>query len=551
MRKRKVLAILMSLAIVATSLVGCSKKDDAKQDSAVAQKTPTIGTSQPGDNKNEEAKTEKPFAGVTLTYWVPLNASVSSSVGNLSETPWAKNIEELTGIHLEFIHPTIGSEAEQFSILTASGEYPDIIEYTWTKYSGGASAAISDGVIMSLNDVIGNTAPNLKKVLDEYPAVDKMVKTQEGDYYCFPFLRGVETPNKTLFSSGFVIRKDVLDQLGLAVPETITEWDTVLRAFKNAGFEAPFSTRKEWMKDVWSPGFDNWGDFYVQDGVVKNGLIEDSRKEFLTQLHKWYEEGLIDRDYLVADKASTQTYFTTGKSAAGYAPGSQGLGAYTTIMHDTDPNITEESIVSAVPVTSVKGQLAKFSKMNQIFDGSGSSPAITTQCKNVEAAAWLLDWMYSEEGTLAVRYGIEGVSYVMVDGEPQFTDLITNNPDGLTMDRASALYTRASSGATIQTDKYTEGNYSMQNQKDALAMWMLTDMGKYIYPPAVISTDKSEEFSNIMNNIKTFVDEMEAKFILGTESLDKWDEYVEQIKKFGIEEAIQMKQEAYDDYMSK
>ena len=93
MRKRKVLAILMSLAIVATSLVGCSKKDDAKQDSAVAQKTPTIGTSQPGDNKNEEAKTEKPFAGVTLTYWVPLNASVSSSVGNLSETPWAKNIE--------------------------------------------------------------------------------------------------------------------------------------------------------------------------------------------------------------------------------------------------------------------------------------------------------------------------------------------------------------------------------------------------------------------------------------------------------------------------
>ena len=123
-------------------------------------------------------------------------------------------------------------------------------------------------------------------------------------------------------------------------------------------------------------------------------------------MHDWYEEGLIDRDWLVADKASNQTYFTTGKSAAVYAPFGQGLGQYTQVMNEENPEITQEDIRCTVPVTSAKGQNAKFSKMNDIYDKSGVSAAITTQCENVEAAAWLLDWMFGEEGNLCwqLRY---------------------------------------------------------------------------------------------------------------------------------------------------
>ena len=96
----------------------------------------------------------------------------------------------------------------------------------------------------------------MKKLLKEHPDIDKMVKSSDGQYYCFPFLRGLESPNITQFSSGFVLRKDVLDELGLELPETIDEWENVLRAYKDYGFEIPFVTRSEWMKDVWSPGFD-------------------------------------------------------------------------------------------------------------------------------------------------------------------------------------------------------------------------------------------------------------------------------------------------------
>ena len=43
----------------------------------------------------------------------------------------------------------------------------------------------------------------------------------------------------------------------------------------------------------------------------------------------------------------------------------------------------------------------------------------------------LLDYMYSEEGTLLINMGIEGTHYTMQNGKPIFTDYVMKNPDGL------------------------------------------------------------------------------------------------------------------------
>ena len=260
---------------------------------------------------------------------------------------------------------------------------------------------------------------------------------------------------------------------------------------------------------------------------------------------------MIDRDWLVADKASNQTYFTTGKSAAVYAPFGQGLGQYTQVMNEENPEITQEDIRCTVPVTSAKGQNAKFSKMNDIYDKSGVSAAISTQCENIEAAAWLLDWMFSEEGNLCCNFGIEGVTYEMKDGKPVYTDVIMRNPDGLSVANALAAYTRAStSGVCVQDEDYIEQYYEQDNQKEALELSMKTDMGEHFFPPTSVAEEDSEQYADIMNNVKTLADEMEAQFIAGTVPMDEWDAYQEQLKKFGIEDAIAMMQTAYDNYMA-
>ena len=541
---KRSLAMGMAVAMVGATLAGCGGSSSAAASSTAES---TAGS----EAAAEPANAEKPYEGTTLTWYTKLNANVSDNYTNLGETPWAQYVEEKTGIHIEFQHPTQGSENEEFAVMVASGEYPDIIEHTWTSYSGGGGAAINDGVIIALDDYM-DQAPNLSALLEENPEISKMIKSSSGNYYCFPFLRGLETPNKTEFSSGLTYRADVLKELGFdTVPETIDEWEEVLRAAKAAGFSKPFTTRNEWVKDVWSPAFDNWGSFYVDDGVVKNGLIEDSRKEFIARMAAWYDEGLLDNDWMQADKKSTQTDFVAGNCVLGYAPFGQGLGTYTQAMMEADPNFKEEYIQAAAPVTSTKGKNAKFSKMNNIFDQSGVSAAISSQCKNVEAAVWLLDWMYSEEGMICYNFGIEGVSYEMVDGKPVYTDVIMNNPDGMSVAQALAAYTRTStSGVGVQMEDYIEQYYAQDNQKTAMELSMKTDMGEHMFPPCSVSEENQDRYTEIMSQVKTLSDEMEASFICGTTSMDEWDSYQQKLKDAGIEEAIAMMQQAYDNYMA-
>ena len=205
---KRALALGMSATMVGATLAGCG--GSASSTAATSTETASSATTE------AEATTDsdKPFAGTTLTWYTTLNGNVSDNFANLGDTPWAKYVEEQTGITIEFQHPTQGSEAEEFAVMLASGEYPDIIEYTWTTYSGGAGAAINDGVIISLDDYMAD-ATNLSKVMQEHPEIGKMIKSSGGNYYCFPCLRGLESPNKTEFSSGFLYRADALADLAL------------------------------------------------------------------------------------------------------------------------------------------------------------------------------------------------------------------------------------------------------------------------------------------------------------------------------------------------
>ena len=139
----------------------------------------------------------------------------------------------------------------------------------------------------------------------------------------------------------------------------------------------------------------------------------------------------------------------------------------------------------------------------------------------------------------------------MVDGKPVYTDVIMNNPDGWSQAQALAAYTRTStSGAGIQSEDYIEQYYAQDNQKKALELSMKTDMGEHMFPPTSVSEENQDRYSEIMSQVKTLSDEMEASFICGTTPMSEWDSYQQKLKDAGIEEAIQMMQEAYDTYMA-
>lgn len=529
---KKTLALLLVLALMATLFVV----------SAAAEST------------------EKPFEGVTLTYWVRLHENATGVFDNYAKSKWYEAIHEATGITIEFIHPAAaaGDDKTEFNLMIAGGEYPDIIETNWTTYPGGPSAAIEDGVVMALDDAIASgKVPNLKAILDAEPSIDKSIKTSDGHYYVFPFLRGTSLENNpTLFSSGFFMRGDILKELNLEVPETIDEWYNVLTAVKAAHPEMiPVVSRTEWLNQIFCPGFDNYWDYYVDNGVVKYGIAEDSHYEYLQAMAKWYAEGLLDPDYLTHTKANDlRTIMASGQAFCLYDASSGGTSNIIPPLLESGAIKDESDIVTTVPVTSEKGKNTMFAKMNAPYDASAASVAISTQCKNVEAALWLMDWMYSEAGHMINCWGIEGESYVIgEDGTPTYTDVILNNPDGLSIAQAQSIYVRPSNGAVVSDPNVSKCLAVYTAQKDGPEKWTATDFGQYMYPAgAAVATEDADEFANITNNIKTYKEEMEAKWITGNAELteESWAAYKAQLETYGLSRAIEIKQAAYDTFMA-
>ncbi len=104
-----------------------------------------------------------------------------------------------------------------------------MIEADWFSYPGGSAKALSDRVIIPLNDLIKRYAPNLQALLDANPEVYRQISTDDGVIYAFPMLR-LDPQVRSIW--GPQVRADWLERLNLRKPETIADWYKVLKAFR-------------------------------------------------------------------------------------------------------------------------------------------------------------------------------------------------------------------------------------------------------------------------------------------------------------------------------
>lgn len=522
----KLLAFLLALSVTATGFVGCKKQQAGNVE---------IGEEKYG--KTYPIETED-----SLTYWMPMTANISANASNYGDLPVAQELEKLTGIHVDYIHPSLTNATEKFNLMIASGELPDIIEYTWNGY--GPDKAIKDQIIIPLNDLIDAYAPNVKKIYDENPEIAKAAKTDSGNYYSMGI---IAVEDKLNTSGGLIIRQDWLDDLGLSMPETIDEWYTVLKAFKEKkGATAPLSfARGEAFVGTFIGAFQSTFDFYLKDGKVVYGPMQPETKEFFKTMNQWYEEGLLDNNFSTTDAATIRANMLNGVTGVCYG----GLGGTMGALIDAanDPNY---KLAGAPYPTHAKGEKPMFGQSNPKFIANA---AISVKCKNPELAIKLLDYGYSEEGKKFMNFGTEGVSYEDVSGYPTYTELITKNPDGLTMAQALTKYSKAGQTGPMQQDmRYLEQYAGRAEQQQAWSAWSDTDAKKYGMPVTYIAEDKSKEYATKYNDIDSYVNEMYIKFISGLESIDKFDtEYMESLKTRGIERLLELQQEAYDNYLAR
>ena len=518
--KRKILAMALAGILAAGALSGCGP-----------EKT---------NVSNGETK--------TFTYWTELNAAVSASMQSLGEVAMFQELEKRTGIHIDFIHPPTGQAAEQFSLLIASRDLPDMISYSWTTYPGGPDKAIDDNVIVALNEYVNSDTPNFKNwaTQDIYA---KALKTDSGKYFGFP---AINLGNARVFG-GLCLRGDWLKELNLPVPETIAEWDTVLRAFKEKKGATAALTGDIFSitnRDGFNSGFDVGNRLYIDDGKVKYGPAEPGYKDLLAQLHTWYADGIFDNDYPTNNTSIMDAKITSGDSGAKFCYVGGDVGRYMKLMEDKDPNY---ELVAAPYPSPEKGKAPRF--MSGEYDVQPPFLAITTACKDVKTAAKWVDNFYSEEGRMLVNFGIEGDTYTMVDGKPVYTDKILHNPNGLSVAEAIAQNCQATYPTTglKQDVDYLTQYYNYPQQVEAFQLWSkdVETASKTMRPLLTPTLEESEEAAALDTEIGTYVEEMILKFVQGVEPMSNYDAFVANLKKLGLDRYLELQQIAYERYLAR
>ncbi|MBQ8526169.1 MAG: extracellular solute-binding protein [Clostridia bacterium] len=501
-----------------------------------------IGGGKPGSTVIEKGDISYPIdTDETIKYWVCLPDVLRQTVNNFGDTEFAKEYIRRTGIKVEYIHPAVGEESESLNVIIASNALPDIIETNWL--SKGPSSMIENGIIRRLNDYKEHM-PHLNRFLAENADVDKQIKTDDGDYYSFPFVRD---DNMLLSTSGFMVRSDWMKSLNLEVPETIEDWGNMLTALKTkCQYPLAFPIG---VLDFFAGAYGIDDTYYVdEEGKVRIGVIEPQYKELLTTMNRWYEKGFIHKNAAILSLDLVRSNMLNNVSAVDFAAGGSGMGYY---LSKKDKDGKELELEPLPYPSSEKGKKPEFGNTSFKYTPQNSA-AITVHAKNPELCARFLDYSYGPEGSMLNNFGIENVSYEIIEGVPTYTDIITKNPSGLTMSQALPLYVRSSTeGPFVQDVRYIVQYYKTPAQIKALEVWGNNNHKKHLMPQVTTTAEESRELSVINGEIEKYKAEMLIRFVMGDVSIDKFDETVEHYKALGIERAIQIYQDALGRFNSR
>lgn len=561
MKKTKLMALLLAVLMVLSAFAGCG----GNEGSGSQQENSSESSSEGSGESSREEEPEVQAGAVTLpvvdekievAWFAGIDSNLSTLVENLNETPFFQQMEERTNIHINFEHPPAGDGGTAYNLLFASGELPDMITHQSPGYPGGLDACIDDGYILDLTDLVPEYCPNYMKALNDFSDnYDENVRhsayTGSGRIGAVGQL--MQRPQGPW--AGLYVRGDWLEDCDLDIPETFEDWEEMLTAFKDkCGATAPLLLYKSGYDNLYSNlvmGFGVVAGWCQEDGQVKFGPAQDGWREYVTLMHDWYEKGLIDPDFMASTGQASfipdTAMITTGKTGAFE-------GIYTNVaIWEAAIEGDRDNFVPVYTPMKTAGESHKFQQVLLANANATGGLSISAASEHAVECLKLFDYWFSEEGALFCNYGIEGDTFSFdKDGAPHFTDKIKATPEGLSFAQAMAYYTFPPARPVYQA---WDRELDSVPAKDVVSfdVWSRDDSSMSIPAPSSLAMDPAlySEYSTIMADIQTVVDEKTPQFISGVISLDEYDAYLETINGMDMARATAIVQEAYDAFMAR
>jgi putative aldouronate transport system substrate-binding protein len=485
----------------------------------------TIGNVSSSDTQQTQTQSAK--EPVTLTWMV------SSHPSYPYQEDWYafKKIEEITGVKLKVEAYEGDGFTEKLQIKMASGGLCDVTA------GMGRSTAIKygeEGAFADLSQYM-DKLPNFSKwISDGNEGFIKTFKTANQNLYIFP-LKGIAAVDQ----AAFTYRRDIFEKYNLKEPTTYDELYKISKQLKELYPEStPFSFRYNLynITGIMSRQWNTGGLVYynIPNDTFQCGYIEENFKAMIEWFRKMYAEKLIPADFMSLNTPGWEQLVSNDLTFMC----SDNILRIDTFNNQLRPNYPEFTMAYMTPP---KGDVSTgVNKIIASLDSSGF--CVASESANLNEALRVLDMFYIPEVADRLSYGEENVTYKLVDGKKRF---IGEEGEFIDIYGVCQIYGLHTVGTYAVIDPYSEvGACGACDECNEGYERVKNDVLPY-EPVVNFTGDTMKEVADLETIINTYAEEMIAKFILGTEPMSNWDNYVAEIKKLGIDKLVKYYNDTY------
>ena len=486
--------------------------------------------------------------------------------------------------------------------MAAASDLPDLINLTplddVTALNLGINGQILDWLKpmekysrpdpLAPENINGDPSLSLKQRLEKItPFAISLCTAPDGNMYWMPNARyraPVKLADGTMVEDldvvGACIRYDWLQKVNMEMPTTVEEFLEALRAFQKNDVNGNGQKDEMYSIDCYSysffSGIAQW--FGLTPGVVgidpnndrvTSAWYQDGVKDYFKLLKQMVDEGLMD----VGLVGATEEMFNQAIAENRIA----GLRTYANLTWFADliKDDPDAEYATIAPIQAVEG-IAPFMLCDSnklVYDKYAMTKACTEEVQ--EAIIHYYDFATGTDvAKLLSNNGVEGVDYEFVDDERNpGRKVVKSLLSGTTQENYEAHVGGISfflHGVPWMSgeDPDVLAKLNTGTVQDTLDGWEGSEKGKrgfirkieqmvhrpYVISPfssstyAIPTQEEQEVLTSYLTALNSYSDELGMNLILGNESLDNWDSFMQKFRDLGLDEVIKVNDARYQRY---
>ncbi|OXS53539.1 hypothetical protein B1A99_29655 [Cohnella sp. CIP 111063] len=441
-------------------------------------------------------------------------------------------IEQATNTELDVEWVPQAVYTDKLNITLASGDIPDLI-FIQDPFSPVFRGAVEQGAFWDLAAYYKDY-PNLVNLIDQ--TAWELTKQVDGGNY------GIPRPRPSEGAAFLNIRKDWLDESGLAIPATTDDFYQMLVTVKEKKNIVPFPTgvdqnglnmgtalgaiESAFTGATWGTN----GGWKLADGKLTNTVFLPEQRSAIEYIKKLYDEKLISEDFASIKGDTVKNLFNSGKAAV-YHDKAGNMRMYVDELLKIEPDFKETDFY---PILALNGYAPKDPGFNGLISIPKSVPEDKMKGILKMVDTWMNDDIFAHQ-----QWGIEGIHHTVQDGQ-KVLDTAKMDQDGVS--NYNQIVYVSNPYASMSKDFFAQETQDLYKkiQDDRAAMGSVPDYTIGLNSPTA---------NQYMTEINKDMTDLKVKIILGSAPITAWDDYANKLKEDS--NMTKITQELNDAYASR